>query len=429
MRLLSPAVAAALNRAKIALAIVPWKQSTAATPKTVVAPAVDSYREELDHSADLIPTFSTALHEARTQDTVGSTTTPIELPISASARSLRSQALESGSPIHNSPAAPPGPESTPSGKLQAVLGGVVLVWLVGVAIGLARLILAARQLARLRGSLHVLDTSSFGEVLSEVRRVRNIDRLPPVYLSDAVSGPVAIGILRGGIVLPRALASTLPLSQLRDVLVHEMAHVWRRDPLIALLQQAAGVLYWPHPLVHHLNVKLTRSREEVCDNFVLQSADPCGYARTLLQLSETFGPGRAVRVGLGLTDTRWTLRDRVEGILDPERNRITKVRPWAAAGLALGLAAICVAIGALRPIEARSEVVESARQASSSNGARTNRPGRRSRRKRPAGGKRDCCLGYSRKNSQFRNHRGRRIIQAQHRRVTTHRRISARHSG
>ena len=75
---LSPAVAATLNHAEVSLAIVPWKQSTRPRPATVVAPAVDSYREKRHQSADLTPKFSTAAHEARTQSAAAPTAGPIQ---------------------------------------------------------------------------------------------------------------------------------------------------------------------------------------------------------------------------------------------------------------------------------------------------------------------------------------------------------------
>ena len=83
-------------------------------------------------------------------------------------------------------------------------------------------------------------------------------------------------------------------------------------------------------------------------------------------MSEIFSPKKAPDIGLGLSDTRWTLRDRIEGILDPARDGLTGVGRLPAAILAIGLAVICVAAGAMRPTRAELEVVEPGHQAISS---------------------------------------------------------------
>ncbi len=148
-------------------------------------------------------------------------------------------------------------------------------------------------------------------------------------------------------ILPEGLAEALECDSLRDVLVHECAHIVRLDAWVGLLQRLAGTLYWPHPLVYFASGELTRAREEVCDNYVLRCGDPRGYARTLLALTEQCLPMGAVRPGLGLLGARWTLADRVAGLLDTRRVPMTrttfrmKIVLWAAL-IFTTLAALCV---------------------------------------------------------------------------------------
>jgi len=56
-----------------------------------------------------------------------------------------------------------------------------------------------------------------------------------------------IGTLRPAIVLGHDVAE-MPVSQLRSVVIHELAHIRRGDFLANLLGSVAMLLYWPSPL-------------------------------------------------------------------------------------------------------------------------------------------------------------------------------------
>ena len=169
--------------------------------------------------------------------------------------------------------------------------------------------------------------------------------LPPVFTSAAIEGPVVVGLLHPRVILPDGLAESLASDPLRDILIHECAHIIRRDAWVGLLQRVAGAFFWPHPLVRYANGQLTRAREEVCDNHVLRCGNRHDYARTLLDLTERYLPSSADRPGLGLIGTRWTLADRVAGLLDSRRFPMTRttIRMKIAVCLSLGVTALASA--------------------------------------------------------------------------------------
>jgi beta-lactamase regulating signal transducer with metallopeptidase domain len=202
---------------------------------------------------------------------------------------------------------------------SALLGGLTLLWAVGAVVGLARIAAGWRKVAMIVRSARVLDPVRHGPTLERVRDALGLGTLPPVVVSPEVRGPVAVGLLRPRVLLPEGLAESIASAALRDVLIHEYAHVVRLDAWVGLLQRLAGVLFWPHPLVHYANGQLTRAREEVCDNYVLRCGDGRSYARTLLALTEQRLPLRALGPGLGLLGARWTLADRITGLLDERR--------------------------------------------------------------------------------------------------------------
>lgn len=103
-----------------------------------------------------------------------------------------------------------------------------------------------------------------------------------VYLSDKVSAPAVYGVFRPRIVLPRQY----PPPQLHCILLHERAHVKRRDNLRRLLAVYTACLHWFNPLAWLFLSAYLKDLELACDEAALRCSDAAErkeYAKTLLQ--------------------------------------------------------------------------------------------------------------------------------------------------
>jgi beta-lactamase regulating signal transducer with metallopeptidase domain len=225
---------------------------------------------------------------------------------------------------------------------------LALIWASGAVVGLVRMAAGWIRIRAMTRAAQPLDTNRHGATLAQVKDALGSAELPPLLTAPALAGPVATGALRPCVVLPEGLADALSTAALRDVLIHEFAHLLRRDPWVGLLQRLAAALYWPHPLVHYLNAQLARAREEVCDNFVIRGGNACDYARTLLALSEVrHGPGVCL-AGFGLSGVRWNLADRIAGLLDPRRVSMTQATVRSKLAVAAALAATGLLVASVR---------------------------------------------------------------------------------
>lgn len=226
--------------------------------------------------------------------------------------------------------------------------GLLLVWL---AYGLA-------SLARLRRRARRVDDARLVSMLAGIANGVGLKAPPQLLLtSDRLSGPVAAGILHPAILLPEHLTRTASGDRLHDILVHEAAHLARRDPLVGLIQRIAVALFWPHPLIHLLGRELARAREEICDNYVLRMGNRARYARTLLDLAESIRATPRSLVAAGLMPARWSLADRVTGLLDERRDLMVHVNRWSFGGLAALMLLVGAPFSLFGPIraEARTE--------------------------------------------------------------------------
>jgi len=174
-------------------------------------------------------------------------------------------------------------------------------------------------------------------------------RLPngrPVLLLESarVSGPVAAGIVGPYIILPLGWTAKLGRDELSAVLSHELAHLVRRDHWVVLIQELLAVACWFNPLVHYFNRTLNQAREEVCDNYALQTVDRVTYCEALLRLATQ--ATRAPRGAIAFGTREWSLEARVRGILDADRSTGAGLSGVARSGTCIAALALGCVIAA-----------------------------------------------------------------------------------
>jgi Antirepressor regulating drug resistance, predicted signal transduction N-terminal membrane component len=247
---------------------------------------------------------------------------------------------------------PPGAESASPAAPSAVAGGreaalLLAVWGAGMVWGASRFALGWREARRLRRSGTPWPGAADPAIREPLERVLGPGALPPVCVSVHAKSPMAVGILRPVVLLPEGMAERLTPVQLRQVLLHECAHVAHRHALGGIVERLAGLLFWPHPLVWLVCRELSRAREEVCDAAAAREGGTVSYARTLLTVAQGVLPApSASSPAFTLLGREVRLEKRVAGLLDPRRrqeNMRQQGKPWPVVygiGLILGLTAL-----------------------------------------------------------------------------------------
>ena len=121
-----------------------------------------------------------------------------------------------------------------------------------------------------------------------------VSRSVRLLLDAQCSIPVVGGLWRVRLQLPLQAVQWSD-AQLQSVLLHELAHVRRRDLAILAITQVACALHWFNPLVWYAAWRLHAERERACDDLVLNSGvRPSSYAEHILSIVAQ------------LRSTRWT---------------------------------------------------------------------------------------------------------------------------
>ena len=112
-------------------------------------------------------------------------------------------------------------------------------------------------------------------------------RRTELMICDAVPGPTVLGFQRPFIAIPSSLFEALTVEELDQIILHELAHVQRRDDWARLAQGLLEAALWIHPAVAFISRALNRERETACDEFVVaRTGLPKVYARCLTRAAE-----------------------------------------------------------------------------------------------------------------------------------------------
>lgn len=108
----------------------------------------------------------------------------------------------------------------------------------------------------------------------------------PLRLSQQVGSALTIGVFRPFILLPLSLVSELEPEELEAIILHEMAHLFRRDHLWNALQTLLTQLFFYHPLLYWLGRQMDKEREYACDDLVTGQIDRKQYAQSLVRAAQ-----------------------------------------------------------------------------------------------------------------------------------------------
>ena len=163
-----------------------------------------------------------------------------------------------------------------------------------------------------------------------------LDLKKPVRMlaSGLVSIPVAIGYFKPVLLFPLGVLSGQPLDQVEALILHELAHIRRRDYLLNIIQSLIEMVFFYHPAAKWISSFIRAEREKCCDDIVLRSSNaPASYAKALAGLVEDARGGSNVVMAVSREKTG--LLDRIKRIFNHSQVRSSSAE---------GFAAVCILV-------------------------------------------------------------------------------------
>lgn len=317
-----PALSAAIAKLDAPrIEITAWREQPASSPATAALPAEASPAAEMNAAPEVV-------HPRRGPDE------------SPAVQELVSSGTES--PILDASRTPPFDWRS----------ALVPLWLAGAVLALIPLMIAqvrVRSIARnsipagKRWTDLVAATPSISRFAGRVRMLE----------SPGASMPMTWGVLRPTLLVP-GRAEKWADWQRRDILLHELAHVERRDCLTQLVAHVACAVYWFNPLAWLAAHRMRVERELACDDRVINAGSRASdYASNLLDVARSLrAPSMTSQTAIAMARPS-QLSGRLLAVLDKRRNRRTVTRRLAA-GTSFAAVAVALPIASLTPASAAS---------------------------------------------------------------------------
>lgn len=236
-------------------------------------------------------------------------------------------ALAADEPVRKAPL--PAPANASGLELRAGEWPLLIlaIWAAAVLVQLARIVWSYRYLRSLQRASAMPSAflrRNFDAWLMSCR----IRRPARLLVSDRIATPMAIGFRSPAVMLPRPLLAQFGESELDHVLLHELAHIARRDDWTNLFVRIAGAFLSLHPIAFWVLRRIEREREIACDDWVVSmtgAARP--YAASLARLFELCFVRRGMALASGMAGRSSHLGERIELLLRRGSRFTSKASP------------------------------------------------------------------------------------------------------
>ncbi len=214
---------------------------------------------------------------------------------------------------------------------------VVVLWFIVFLARFVKLLSGLVYAQRVRHYQTSEVAAEWRERLAELMQRLRISRPVRLLESALIQVPVAVGWLKPVILVPVGMLAQLPADQVETILLHELAHISRRDYLFNLAQNIVDTLFFFNPALLWVSSLIRTERENCCDDVAIRESRS---RRRLIEALVSFHEYQQSARGwsLGFAGEKNGLVKRVERIV---RKRNHSLNPGERLLLMVGVILLC----------------------------------------------------------------------------------------
>jgi beta-lactamase regulating signal transducer with metallopeptidase domain len=201
---------------------------------------------------------------------------------------------------------------------------VFLVWCIFFIIQCIKLVAGLSYVNRIRNYKIYEPDNHWKAKVKSLCKDLGITRPLLLLQSEIVKIPVVVGFLKPVILVPIGLLSHLSPGQVETILLHELAHIRRKDYLVNLLQSITETFFFFNPAVLWLSSLIREEREACCDDIVMKhTTNKRGYLEALVSFQEHNLASHGYAMALG--GKRAYLYNRVKRMVTNENKKLNNM--------------------------------------------------------------------------------------------------------
>ena len=201
---------------------------------------------------------------------------------------------------------------------------IVFIWFFVFAVKNIKLAADLWWIHRIRNHKTHSPTGEWQGKVNDLANTLGIRKAVALLQSELVKIPVTVGSLKPVILLPLGLLANLPPDQVETIILHELAHIRRKDYLINILQTFAESVFFFNPFILWISSVLRDEREACCDDMVIDfTRHKKSYIEALVSFQEYSLSSAAYAMTLGRRKS--SMLDRVKRLLTSENKKLNNM--------------------------------------------------------------------------------------------------------
>ncbi|MBN2212736.1 MAG: pentapeptide repeat-containing protein [Bacteroidales bacterium] len=177
---------------------------------------------------------------------------------------------------------------------------IVTIWMLGMLVFALKFLGGLAYTQRLKHYRILPVSDEWQQVFDRLAKMLNLKKAVRILQSTLVTVPMVVGYFKPVVLIPVSAFTGLSPKQLEAVILHELAHIVRKDYIINILQSVVEIIFFYHPAVWWMSKMVRQEREHCCDDIAIEkSGDSVSFAKALANIQEQIFIRENIALALG----------------------------------------------------------------------------------------------------------------------------------